>query len=207
MAVTWAEAKARLRLTTIKDKDGKKWSDDVLLAFANLAIDDLSGFVPLAKTDTPAVTGGSDFALPDDLRVLESVVWSDGKPVPALSFSEEIPVPITTDTILAYLLHWPEEGKITFTRIPTLSPKLYYGAYRPHVTDDADELPFGPFRWMEGALYCYVAMLANLREGVTAAMLEQFKVRNDLNVGNPLNNDAREWWIQYRRIVDGNAPK
>lgn len=232
MTLLWSTALARVRRGFLKDPLAKKWTDEVLLDFANLALDDLSAYLPRATSaplvvlaDTPYV-----FMLPEDLRSVEAVLWSDGASVPNawdLARKQQahnlvLPEEISAESELSYLLHWPSEGYLTVTRLPAGVVMLHYNAYRSHIVipdpppDEpppdyeapaAPTLPFGPFAWLEGALYCYMAMLCHLREGVTTAMLEQFKVRNDMNVGNPLNVEAREWWVQYQRIVNGNAPK
>lgn len=218
MSVLWSDALTRIRTAFVKDPDSKKWTDAVLLIFANVALDDLSSYLPMAKKATLVANGTNyAFSLPTDLRTVNAVVWGNGTMVlPAIDMASRtgliyrLPEEITTDSELGYLLDWPEEDKITFTCIPSEDVSLYYGAYRPHIVTGgtpAPTLPIGRHAWMEPALYCYVAMLCHEREGVTAAMLEQYKVRQDLNVGNPLNVEAREWWIQYKRLVDGNAPK
>lgn len=229
MSVTWTVALPRLRTAYLKDPLGKKWDDDVLLTYCNRALADLSGHVPMPKSYTlVAATGiANAYTLPDDLHSIEAVIWPTGLSV-ANGWDRSgvlvYPEAITAESDISYLLDWPNEGLLTLTCIPPGAVTLYYGAYRPVVTAFVpvdppvplppdyeapveSPLPFGRYAWMEGALCSYIAMLAHLREGVTTAMLEQFKVKNDLNVGNPLNAEAREWWIQYYRIVTENAPK
>jgi hypothetical protein len=110
---------------------------------------------------------------------------------------------------MAYMVDWPQEGDLSFTRPPaaTQSVALFYSAYRAHVAQDADPLAVGRHKWMEQAIAFYAAFLAHMREGVGAADLERYKSRQDLNVGNPLNTQAREFLLQYQRVVRENRPR
>lgn len=186
-----------------------KWTDAELLAYANLALDDLSNSAPLYTYAAATGVDGStaQFALPDDLLALDSVTLNN------VFLEEYEPVPGRalpgTSSPTYFLLDWPQEGLLTLTRAPAAGSALvlHYSAWRGHLVDAASELPVGHQRWLEQALAMYVCYLAHLREGVGAASLEQWKGRQDLNVGNPLNLQAREFLAQYQRLVRENRPR
>jgi hypothetical protein len=213
---TWATFRDSLLRPILKD-DGcltdaeiiPKWKDAELMSYGNLAIDDVSAFCPeISYAEATGVDGTrTEFQLPDDLLQLDAVLVG-GMPVEECEPMPGKALPGVSSARM-YILDWPREGYVTFTKAPTSGSTVawYYSGYREHITADGDLLPIGRFRWLEQAITMYIGFLAHTREGVGAASLEQWKGRQDLNVGNPLNLEAREFLLQYQRIVRENRAR
>jgi hypothetical protein len=216
MATTWVTFRDTLVRPLLKDAGAlvdsevsPKWTDEELMAYANMALDDISGSCPEPCYVVVTGTNGTlvEFSLPDDLLSLDAVQW-DTQVLQEYEAEPGRVIPGTTKPPM-YMVDWPSEGSITFTRAPSATQvvTLFYSAYRQHIVGDNSTLPVGRHRWMEQAIALYIGFLAHLREGVGTANLEQWKSRQDLNVGNPLNVEAREFLLQYQRLVRENRPR
>lgn len=200
----WADLRDDMLRPLLKDtKTTKKWSDEELLGYANWALDDLSTQVPLVcQTTFAADASTTAFDLPTDFISVVAVIQAE-TPLPRYDWEPGTCLRTSDTDEMGYFLDHPETGQLTFTTAPTADVTLVYNAYLPHMTAEGD-LPIGRFRWMEEAIAFYACYLAHMRQGVSAASLEQWKTKRDLDVGNPLNLEAREWRLRYEQKVAAN---
>ena len=213
---TWATFRDTLLRPLLKDAQSltdlevtPKWTDAELLAYANLALADISGYAPRLSYATATGVDGTrtEFDLPTDMISLETV-QVDTLVLLEYEVQPGQALPGTRQSIM-YMVDWPEEGTLTFTKAPTSGSTvtIFYSAYRSSIVEETDAMPVDRHQWIEQAIALYSAFLAHLREGVGTASLEQWKGRQDLNVGNPLNLEAREFLAQYQRVIRDNRPR
>ena len=195
-----------------------RWTDAELLTYANAGIDDLSvnvGWLQQETVHVGAATGMLE--LPPGCQRVQWVVlqssatYGNGVTLTQHYLPEYIPRPGTAllgDEDQAYLPNWPEDGQLSFVQ-PLLTSEtiqIIYAAWRPHLTNDVDLLPFGRQAWMNGALLDYICFLANMRDGVGRASLEQWSAKPQNVVGNPLVENALTWLAAYERKLRNAQP-
>jgi hypothetical protein len=200
-------------LKDTESPESPRWTDAELLAYANLAVDDLSVNVALARLATlSTATATAVFALPQDLVRVDFVTWEE---VGVTTFLKEVkPHPgdawDSSDESIenGWLPHWPVEGQLTLVQTPTsaVTLRVLYSAYREHMTDAASVLPIGAQQWMEEALAFYTCYLAHMREAVGRASLEQWSSKPENIVGNPLLVEALAWLQGYERLLRNAKP-
>jgi hypothetical protein len=212
MAMEWGDYRDEVVRPLLKDtvSSAYQWSDEELLIYANWGIDDLSRTIPMV-TSVDLTGTGPTYDLPADFQSVHSVALVDSTGgstyfLPELDVMAEsgwsFATPSDSSQPVGYLLDWPEEGKIFVSRLPSTGQELElrYWGLRYSVTEDDDELPFGRHRWGEQALAFYIAYVGHIRQSVGRAGLEQWSQRPDLQVGNPLSAEAREFLNAYNRL-------
>lgn len=155
------------------------------------------------------------YQTPEDMHNLVRVVWVSTDAmymVPSLgaldAFDQGSGLDFAQSHVdaepLAYLADWPREGWLWLTRPLTSSTtlRLVYGARRKHIENADSVIDIGHHHWMREAVTCYTCYMAHLRQGVGRANLEQWAQKPDLDVGNPLNAEAREWYMAYKRLLN-----
>lgn len=214
---TWAGLRDTCVRIFMKDPQAKTWSDDELKVFCNLGLDNLSSYFPQQKSSTiTPVADTYSYALPSDFRFLDAIAWPSGTISNAMEYlpqyvTKDYSWPVfgtsgLTGVNPAYLLGYPSEGYISFTRVPSTGVTLYYRGWRAHVVSDSDTLPFNAAWWMNEALSHYICYQAFLQLAGPRAQLTQWSEKPENVVGNPLAEQAVFWHRQYMRLIQENLP-
>ena len=214
---TWAGMRDTWLRYMLKDlvPASYRWSQAELLVYANAALDNLSATFPYEKTATiTALAATYTYALPEDFRALDAVQWPSNQVNGAYEYVSAFQTKDQTwpymgssgaaAPTLFYMLGYPDETHITFTRVPPSSLTLYYRAWRTHLVADGDTLPFGSQWWMAEALVYYVAYQCYLRDAGPRAEMAQWAEKPELSMVNPLADQAEVWRRQYARLVQEN---
>jgi len=196
----WSELRAQIYVL-LKD-DGTRWTQADMLVLANIALRQIGA--ACAKPAYAELTIGSDelITLPTDCLAVSQIVVDDlvlrnyqpdeGEYVDGLS---EVA-----------LLDWPTLGRAWLPGYGGRTARLFYQASWGQIADDSSTIDFGRYGFLYEAMAAYVCYLAHMREGVTRASLEQWSIRPENVVGNPLLIEARAWLEAYERILRVGLP-
>ena len=211
--VTLTDLTYRLRLL-ISDTQKKRWKDDdELELYINWAVVQWTTDIPIAASAS-FVVNGNEYTLPDDAVAVSYVAgYFENASYTEHVFPGDIePGMWQTDYEPKILLpDHPEHGKFYLPRAPIGSTfTLYYGALHPWLVVDEDpeinvDMDFGLRRWGEMAVLSYAAYLAHNPSASFRAFLEQWAGKIDLNVGNPLAEEAQRWLDFYNALLDQHA--
>jgi hypothetical protein len=102
---------------------------------------------------------------------------------------------------IVILPDFPEEGKYYLPRTPQATFTLYYGEHRAIIDAEDATLDFGMRTWGLQALRALAAYYSHNPRSTFRADLAQWAGRTDLNVGNPLAQEAKRWLQEYERIM------
>ena len=206
--------RSRLRIY-LNDTASKLWPvDGELDPFLNHAIVKFTHDLPIAKAHAYTVATDQQgdahtFLLPDDFvtdRYLRATFWTTYAET-VFRLNVEPGLWVEGDEPTGYILDFPAEGNIYLPREPESATfTLYYSGYHSSwLTDNVDEFDLGRNRWGEEAVYAYAAFLAFNPSSARRAQLEQWGRRGDLNVGNPLDEEAARWKAHYESLLAEHA--
>lgn len=191
--------------TFLKDAAAKKWETSDLDVFINKAIVQWTTDLPIASSVEYAVTGEHEYALPSNAV---SVRWVRGYFENASNQEFIAPMQIGPGTWIAldeprrFIVQFPTEEQFYLARLPSgTSFTLYYGAVHDELVGDTDTLDLRLQRWGELAVVSYAAHLAYLPYAASRARLEQWATKQDLNVNNPLMEQALAWLEKYEDLM------
>ena len=207
---TVALSTLRLKLQTfLKDTAAKKWTTADLETFINLAVTQWTTDVPIASSNTYVVVAGQhEYTLPEnavDVRTIYGYFES--------AATQEWLAPMIlrpgafdlNDEPRRYMVGYPTESKFYLPREPQgTSFTLYYGATHSPLSTTVD-LDLRQLRWGELAVLYYSAFLAFLPYSASRSRLEQWARRADLNVGNPLEEEAQRYLDRYEELLERHA--
>ena len=211
--------RTRLRIL-LADENSKTWkTDSTLDLFLNLAIIQFTTDLPVSNSHTYTIASDyvgdehtytlpADFVYATTVRgYFESGAEMENLPRQHIDFGSWD----TGDEPRCYMIDWPSEGYLYLPREPQGSTfTLYYGSYHnTWLDEDSDTFDLGRNRWGEQAIYAYAAFLAFNPSSSQRAQLEQWARRGDLNVGNPLEEEARRWLALYNTLLEehGEVPE
>lgn len=189
-----------------------RFSDDLLLTFANAALLHLARTHGPLASSTITGTGGVTYDIPADALGVVSILNAQGQFVKRVDVQNAIDNKLDMRGVsggpqVAYLSNWPSTGSLTFVRpIPanevyTLSCRT---AWTPLAEDD-DMPDFFGAPWLELALAFYIGYLAYVAEAAKRSALEQWATRPDMLVDNPLEQQASYYRDQYERLLHANG--
>lgn len=218
MTTTWEDFRDGLLRSVLGDlKDPNRqdlaptFDDDLLLSLANAALSVLSREVgPIQVVSWEGDGQTTAFNLPTDYVASITV----------MDHQQNLVKPMSADSSFnlrgvgsnqaqpGFLLHWPTTRKITFLRpIPSdVSYSMRYRAFWPQITGDEYVMSFGIWDWLALALALYVSYLAYTAEAGKRALLEQWATRPELQVDNPLEQQAEYFFRQYDRLIHAHNP-
>jgi len=207
--VTLSTLRARVQMF-LRDPDTKKWSADDLDTIINLAVRKWTTDIPIkSANDYPVVSDQNEYDMPGNAV---SVAYIRGyfETAGTLEFIPPIAVKpgswYSSEEPRGFIVDFPYEGKFYLPREPRGSTfTLYYGAYHNNLDTDSDTLDLRRLVWGEQAVIAYACFLAHLPYSASRARLEQWARKQDLNVGNPLSEEARLWLNEYNRLMSENS--
>jgi hypothetical protein len=196
--------------TFLRDTDAKKWTADDLDSFLNLAITQWTTDLPIATSvDYAVVSGQHEYEVPSNAV---SVKWVRGyfENSSTLEFIGPMSVEPGTwaslDEPRRFILQFPTETQFYLPRLPSGSAfTLYYGATHDPLSGDGAVLNLRNQRWGELAVLAYAAHLAFLPYAASRSRLEQWATKQDLKVGNPLQEQAKAWLEKYNQLMDEHS--
>lgn len=193
--------------TFLKDTDAKKWTAADLNTFLDMAAIRWGVDLPIASsTGYSVVANQHEYDLPDNAVEVRSVYgyfestatqeWLAPMKLRPGAFN-------TNDEPRRYIVGFPSETQFYLPRLPRgTSFTLYYGACHNTLTNDQDTLNLRTHRWGELAVVYYAAHLAFLPYSSSRARLEQWGRKQDLNVGNPLDEQSIRFQELYQELID-----
>lgn len=193
--------------TFLKDTSAKKWTSTDLDTFINLAITQWTTDVPIASsTSYTVVSDQHEYSLPENAVEMRSVYGYFES-----TATQEYLAPMhirpgafaLNDEPRRYVVGFPTETQFYLPREPQGSTfTLYYGAAHSPLSLDSDTLDLRTRRWGELAVLYYAAYLAFLPYSASRARLEQWARKQDLNVGNPLAEEAQRYMDRYQELIE-----
>jgi len=200
--------------TFVKDADAKKWSADDLDTFINLAVTKWTTDLPIASSmDYTIVSGQHAYTLPDNAVGADWVYgyfessatqeWLGPMRIKPGAFN-------TNDEPRRFIIGFPNESQFYLPREPIAGGTftLYYGAKHSPLVGDSALLDLRQLAWGELAVLYYAAYLAYLPHAANRARLEQWARKGDLNVGNPLAEQAMRFRAMYDELLEAyGAPQ
>lgn len=207
MSTTWPAFRDNIVRVLISDVAKKKVTDDNLLAFANIALNTLTRDAP-RRAYFDLTGNGSSFAFTMPSATYKLLLVEDTQEREYLSEVKVQPgtkspdaTRSTTSRPRGYMPNFPQEGTLSFAHIPSDGSviRVHYNAY--HIAMYATgSRPFES-GWKEEALAAYTSYLAFSAMASARAQNEQWDQRSALPVDNPLEQQARFFLEQYRRVV------
>jgi len=206
---TLSDLRSELR-TMLRDSGPTPiWTDDELTLAINQAIVAHTTEVPFAAVHEYATAKDvNEFDLPDDFvdaAYVRGYFASAGRFqfITELDEDDWMSYWQDEDEPIGFRIHFPSEGKLYLPRAPLSEPiTLYYGARRSELSNPNDTLDLGTRAWSEEAVCVYAAYRALEYASTARAQLEQWEIKIDQKVDNPLEQEARRWLMEYRRLVD-----
>jgi len=203
---------ATVSLTTLRSKLKTYLDDDSLTnddadTYINDAIAQWTTDVPVMSSNSyTAVSGQNAYDLPENCV---SVSWVYGyfassakqeyvgtmNIKPGSWQSNQEPrrfIPGFPTETQFYLPREPRSGS-TFT--------LYYGATHSPLSNASDTLNLRAHKWGELAVIYYACFLYYSPQSAKRARLEQWNRKQDLNVGNPLEEESQRWFGLYEALL------
>jgi len=207
--------RSRLRIL-LNDETSKIWkTDSTLDLFLNMALRKYTTDMPSASSvqytvATDQTLDAHTYTLPDNY-VRDYFIrgyFASGSELENIFRANPRPGSWETgDEPRTYFIDWPLEGSLYIVREAygaTFS--LYYGAHQTTwLTNDGDTFNLGRHSWGEQAIYAYAAYLSFNPASAMRAQLEQWARKNDLNVGNPLEEEANRWLTLYTSLIEAHA--
>lgn len=182
-----------------------KWVDSDLELFIKDAVTIWTTDLPIPSSQAfDVVSGQHEYDLPEDLV---EAWWVKG--YFASASVAEFAAPLEVDLgawqesyePIGFLVDFSGVGKFYLPRLPQGSSfTLYYGATHAEL-GAATDLDLGRQTWGRLAVLAYAAFLALSAKSVARAQLEQHARKTDLNVDNPLEQEARRWLTEYERLM------
>lgn len=217
MVVTLADLLSLLRIALNDSETPPLMSDGALAACINAGIRMATTEVPFDSSEE-FTADGKEYDLPDYcVKVHRVSLYVDG----ALTFwntgghRELSGVWGTGDEPQVVLVHFPSHGRFYLPYEPPSDFTLYYAARRQELTlaeedeelgeDETDTIDLGHNAWMQWAILAFAAYYAFNPRSAFRADLEQWAMKIDLNVDNPLEQEGRRWLKEYQRIIQTYA--
>ena len=194
----------------LRDTDAKKWTADDLDIFINLAITKWTTDIPIASSnDYTVVADQHEYDLPENTVSVQSVYgyfessstkeWLAPMKLRPGSFD-------ASDEPRRFVVGFPMETQIYLPREPRgTSFTIYYKAKHSPLSLDSDTLDLRLEAWGELAVLYYASYLAYLPHAANRARLEQWGRKGDLNVGNPLAEQAMRYKLMYEELLEENC--
>ena len=191
----------------LDDVDDAEWSDNQLVLFLNDAITLFTTQVPYSKSVDVDVSGQS-YDYPDDLVAVERV-WGYFTNATIKEFISTGDIEDgaweTNAEPTIVVTGFPSEGQYYFPYQPQGSQfTLMYWAFKSAgfvVDTPGTTVDFGSRPWAEMAVRNLTGFLAFSPGSSFRALLEQWADKQDLNVDNPLEQEARRYMKEYMRIL------
>jgi hypothetical protein len=204
---SWPDFLAQARLV-YADNRTPRLTDAQYLTLANLALKTISRDMPRKAVHTYTANGQRVFQLPADfLRAVELHLLTTGSETVLRELQVRpgetlAPKPGATPE---YRIPWPQEGQLALTRNLETGEtlELHYAGSWPAITPTGT-LPFGSRTWLEEALLLYTGYLVFTSHASVRAQNEQWAARPELQVDNPLEQQARFFLESYQRLVAVN---
>ena len=194
----------------LRDVSGKKWDEADLNRFINLAVTKWTTDIPIASADTYVVVSDQhEYDLPENAVSVASVYgyfessstkeWLAPMKLRPGSFD-------ASDEPRRFITGFPTETQVYLPRVPRgTSFIIYYGARHSALVHDSDTLDLRMEAWGELAVLYYASYLAYLPYAANRARLEQWARKGDLNVGNPLAEQAMRYKLMYEELLEENS--
>lgn len=180
-----------------------KWTDTELTLFINDAVQIWTTDLPIAAIKSYDVAANT-YDAPTDMV---EAWWVEGYFVSASEPQFIAPMDIEPGAWqdnyepIGFLVDWPAAGQFYLPRAPQSTTfTFYYGKVHPELTAQVD-LDMGRHTWGRLAVLAYAAFLALSAKSVARASLEQHARKTDLNVDNPLEQEAKRWLAEYERLM------
>jgi len=188
--------------TFLKDTAAKKWTTTDLDTFINLAITQWTTDVPIASSNSYTVVSDQhEYDMPEnavDVRNMYGYFESTSTQEYLAPMQIRPGAYALNDEPRRYVVGFPTETQFYLPREPRgTSFTLYYGATHSPLALDTDTLNLRTHRWGELAVLYYAAYLAFLPYSASRARLEQWARKQDLNVQNPLAEEAQAYMDRY----------
>jgi len=196
--------------TFVKDTDAKKWTADDLDTFINLAIAKWTTDLPIASSNSYTVVADQHtYTLPEN-SVGVDWVYGYFESAATQEFISSMKIKpgafVENDEPRRFIEGFPTDGEFYLPRIPSESTfTLYYRAKHTPLVNDADTLDLRQYAWGELAVLYYAGYLAYLPHAANRARLEQWARKGDLNVGNPLAEQAMRFKLMYEELMEEHA--
>lgn len=215
-SIALSDLRSRLR-TYLSDTNSKVWTDDSQLdLFINHAIVRFTHDVPIesSKTYTVAtdqVGNANTFTLPVDFvkaLLIEGYFAQSTYAERIGKLSLSAGTWSVNNEPIGFIVNYPIRGKFYLPRESAGATfTFYYGAWcDDELEEDDDTYDMGNDGWSEQAVLAYAAYLAFNPSSAMRAFLEQWSRKGDLNVGNPLEEEANRWLRLYQSLLDEFAP-
>jgi hypothetical protein len=194
--------------TFVRDTDAKKWEADDLDTFINLAVTKWTTDLPIASADEYTIVSGQhEYTLPENAVAVSWVYgyFESGSTQEWLSPMHIRPGAFSTnDEPAGFIIGFPTEAQFYLPREPIAGDTftLYYGARHTSLSADGDLLDLRQRAWGELAVLYYAAYLAYMPHAANRARLEQWARKGDLNVGNPLAEQAMRYKAMYDDLME-----
>lgn len=194
----------------LRDTTSKRWKQDTdLKMFLVHGMNYWSTELPFPKTVT-VTANGNEYEKPADC----AQVWSAYGYFSSESYQEHIKpgtleqgVWRTDAEPIVILDEYPNAGYYYLPHAPTDDFTLYYGALHPRLSDEQGVSLTANRAWGEFAVLAYSAYLAHNPASAARAGLEQWADKQDLRVGNPLEQEGQRWLQVYESIMAKHARK
>lgn len=193
--------------TFLRDTSAKKWSTADLDTYINLAIVKWTSDVPIKSSNTLTVVSGQhEYDLPDNtvsVSLLKGYFESSSTQEYLAPMQMKPGAFTDLDEPRRFVVGFPTESQIYVTRAPIsgTTMTLYYGAKHSPLGSDSATLDLRMYAWGELAVLYYAAYLAYLPYSASRARQEQWAGRNDLNVGNPLQEESQKFREAYEQLI------
>ncbi len=201
--------RSKVQLFT-RDTAAKKWATDDLNTMINMAIVQWTTDVPIASsTPYDVVTNQHEYDLPGNAACVYFV-----RGYFETTAEQEFLAPMqltpgawpTLNEPRRYIVGFPIDGQFYLPRLPLgTSFTLHYGAVHNELATDQDLLDLRLCRWGEQAVVFYTCYLAHLPYAASRARLQQWARRPDIDVGNPLAEEAGRWLERYNDLLRDHA--
>lgn len=192
----------------LKDTDAKKWTADDLNTFINLAITKWTTDLPILSGNSYTVVADQhEYTLPENCVAVD---WVYGYFESAGTQEYLAPMKMrpgafaTNDEPRRFVEGFPSDTQFYLPRLPISGDAftVYYRAKHSSLVLDADALNLRQYAWGELAVLYYAAYLAYLPHAANRARLEQWARKADLNVGNPLAEQAERYKLMYQELME-----
>lgn len=207
IALSTLRSRAQLFL---RDTASKKWSAADLNELINMAIAQWTTDVPIASsTPYAVVTGQHVYDLPDNATRVYSVqgYFETTSEQEFLAPMQIAPGTwLTSNEPRRYIVGFPTDQQFYLPRLPQgTSFTLYYGAVHNELLTDESTLDLRLHRWGEQAVVFYTCYLSHLPYAASRARLQQWARRPEIDVGNPLAEEAARWLDRYQDLLHEHA--
>lgn len=205
--VTLAELRAQVRLELADSSVEPELADELIDTSIIEAVTQYTTQVPFQASATVAASG-NEYTLPelavDILRIRGSFIDTASTQFVGRAEPKDLyGVWPTGEEPVVYIPHYPSHGKYYLPREPLADFTLQYHArvYPPVVGSDDDSIELGQRGWGRWAIVTLACYFCFFPRASGRSYLEQFSGRPDINVGNPLREEAKEWLREYERTI------